>query len=374
MHIGCANEVMQLMNGKQREWVETFRSQQALYQAFGQCVQQLLSHLLDEANIPINGITYRVKSVDALAEKLTRPGKDYESLIEVTDLVGVRVVTNFADDVDRVVRVIDRHFEVDLDHSEDKRPHDPHWFGYSSVHRVCLLPPAVLARPEYARFAGLRCEIQVRSILQHAWAEIEHDLGYKVAGGIPSSLRRRFSMLAGLLELADDQFMRLRDELSLYSTRVVAQMHDHPESVALDPISLETFIRRSDLVQALDEEISEMRGRPLMGPTKAVLEARVEELEHLGITNLKDLADALEQSQERVRSLARQIYRDDRRRGLPMSRGSCLSLLVQVLIGRRESLDEIRALLDRFNIGAPAARDERALLLRSMAQGLPAKR
>ncbi len=361
------------MNGKQREWIETFRSQQSLYQAFGQCVRQMLSRLLAEANIPVNSITYRVKSVDALAEKLTRPGKDYEHLTEVTDLVGVRVVTNFADDVDRVVRVIDRHLDVDLDHSEDKRPHDPHWFGYSAVHRVCCLPPEMVAKPEYARFAGLRCEIQVRSILQHAWAEIEHDLGYKVAGGIPSSLRRRFSMLAGLLELADDQFMRLRDELSLYSTRVVAQMHDNPEAVALDPISLETFIRRSPLIQALDEEISQMRGRPLMGPTKAVLEARVEELQHLGIANLKDLADALEQSETLVRSLARQIYRDDRRRGLPMSRGSCLSLLVQVLIGRLESLEEIRELLDRFNIGAPAARDERALLLKSMAQGMPAK-
>ncbi|MFO7273322.1 MAG: hypothetical protein DIU55_000485 [Bacillota bacterium] len=361
------------MNGKQREWLETFRAQQELYRKFGECMQQLLTHLLAEENIPINSITYRVKSVDALAEKLTRPGKDYDSLTEVTDLVGVRVVTHFADDVDRVVRVIDRHFEVDHDHSEDKRPHDPHWFGYSSVHRVCLLSQEMLAKPEYARFAGLRCEIQVRSILQHAWAEIEHDLGYKVAGGIPNSLRRRFSMLAGLLELADDQFMRLRDELSLYSTRVVAQMHDHPESVALDPISLETFIRRSSLVQALDEEISQMRGRPLMGPTKAVLEARVEELQYLGIANLKDLADALEESQELVRSLARQIYRDDRRRGLPMSRGSCLSLLVQVLIGRRENLQEIRALLDRFNIGAPAARDERAVLLRSMAQALPEK-
>ncbi len=361
---------MQLMNGKQREWVEAFRSQQPLYHAFGQCMQRVLTTLLSERNIPINAITYRVKDPDALAEKLTRPGKDYEHLTEVTDLLGLRVVTNFADDVDRVVRVIDRHLDVDLDHSEDKRPYDPHWFGYSSVHRVCSLPAEMLAQPEYAQFAGLRCEIQVRSILQHAWAEIEHDLGYKVAGGIPNSLRRRFSMLAGLLELADDQFMLLRDELTLYSTRVVAQLQRNPESVALDPISLETFIRNSPLVQALDAEISQMRSRPLMGPTRAVLEARVEELQHLGVKNIKDLEAALEESQELVRSLARQIYRDDRRRGLPMSRGSCLSLLVQVLIGRLSSLAEIRALLDRFNIGAPAVRDERAVLLKEMGEAL----
>jgi len=361
---------MQLMNGKQREWVEAFRSQQALYDAFGQCMQRVLTAMLSERNIPINAITYRVKDPDALAEKLTRPGKDYDSLTEVTDLLGLRVVTNFADDVDRVVRVIDRHLDVDLENSEDKRPYDPHWFGYASVHRVCSLPAKMLAQPEYAQFAGLRCEIQVRSILQHPWAEIEHDLGYKVAGGIPNSLRRRFSMLAGLLELADDQFMLLRDELTLYSTRVVAQLQRNPEAVALDTISLETFIRNSPVVQKLDEEISEMRGRPLMGPTKAVLEARVEELTYLGVKNIKDLATALEASQELVRSLAHKIYRDDRRRGLPMSRGSCLSLLVQVLIGRLDSLEEVRTLLDRFNIGAPAARDERAILLKEMAQGL----
>jgi hypothetical protein len=113
-----------------------------------------------------------------------------------------------------------------------------------------------------------------------------------------------------------------------------------------------------------------MRSRPLMGPTRAVLEARVEELQHLGVKNIKDLEAALEESQELVRSLARQIYRDDRRRGLPMSRGSCLSLLVQVLIGRLSSLAEIRALLDRFNIGAPAVRDERAVLLKEMGEAL----
>lgn len=357
------------MNGKQREWVEAFRQQQPLYQSFGHHMRLLLQRILEERAIPINGITYRVKDLDALAEKLTRPGKDYHKLSDVTDLLGVRLITNFADDVDRAVAVIDEVLDVDPERSVDKRPHDPDRFGYASVHRVCSLPASLLDRPEYATFAGLRCEIQVRSILQHAWAEIEHDLGYKVVGGIPHDLRRRFSMLAGLLEVADDQFMRLRDELKRYTTEVDEQLHSHPEEVAIDPVSLETFIQTSRLVRSLDEEISVMRGRPLMGPTKAVIEARVLELQQLGVATIKELAEKLETSKELVRSLARQIYRDDLRRGLPMSRGASLSLLVQVLVGQVASLEEIRQLLDDFSIGDPAKRDERAMLLKQLTKG-----
>lgn len=205
-------------------WVESFRSQVSLYEAFGKRLQGLLGSILQDEGIGIHSITYRVKDPTQLEEKLTRPGKHYERLADVTDLLGLRIITYFADDVDRVVKVVDREVEIDAERSVDKRPlNDPDRFGYASVHRICKLPEVRTQLAEYRAFADLRCEIQIRSILQHAWAEIEHDLGYKAANGIPVHLRRRFSMLAGLLELADDQFMRLRDDLTRYAEKATGE-------------------------------------------------------------------------------------------------------------------------------------------------------
>ena len=58
----------------------------------------------------------------------------------------------------------------------------------------------------------MRCEIQVSTILQDAWAEIEHDIVYKSPEDIPFRLRRRFACLAGLLEIADREFESLRQD------------------------------------------------------------------------------------------------------------------------------------------------------------------
>lgn len=358
------------MDKRLQEWVERFRSQLSRYDLFGKKLQALLSRALQEQGITIHSITYRVKEPTRLEEKLARPGKSYDGLSDVTDLLGLRIITYFADDVDRVVSVVDRELEIDAERSVDKRPlNDPDRFGYASVHRVCKLPQPRACQPEYSPFAELRCEIQVRSILQHAWAEIEHDLGYKAATGIPVHLRRRFSMLAGMLELADDQFMRLRDDLTTYSVKVTGEVQTNPEAVAVDTVSLESFIKADPLVHQLDQEISSMRGRPLMGPTKAVIEARVEELQSLGIHTIKALAETLEGCQGLIRTLAGEVYRSDVRRGLPMSRGGSLILLVQVLIGRSERLPDIQGRLEAFNIVTPAEREERARLLQRIVRG-----
>lgn len=352
-----------------QQWVESFRSQLSLYESFGKRLQGLLGSILQEQGISIHSITYRVKDPTRLEEKLSRPGKNYERLPDVTDLLGLRIITYFANDVDRVVDVIDRELDVDAEHSVDKRPNDPDRFGYASVHRVCAMPEVRTQLAEYRAFHGLRCEIQIRSILQHAWAEIEHDLGYKAAKGIPVHLRRRFSMLAGLLELADDQFMRLRDDLTHYSEKVTDEVQTNPAVVAVDTVSLESFIKQNPVVRQLDQEISSMRGRPLMGPTKAVIEARVEELSNLGITTIKQLVEVLDNCQDLIRALATEIYRSDLRRGLPMSRGGSLALMVQVLIGRSASLEEIIRRLDEFSIVAKAEQEDRARLLQQIVQG-----
>ena len=102
-------------------------------------------------------------------------------------------------------------FAVDLARSVDKRRQaELDRFGYRSLHYICAPAPSFFEQHGFVYMPELRFEVQLRTILQHAWAEMEHDLGYKAPEAIPAQIRRRFSRLAGLLELADEEFLSIK--------------------------------------------------------------------------------------------------------------------------------------------------------------------
>ncbi|MEA2603796.1 MAG: pyrophosphokinae [Acidobacteriota bacterium] len=192
-----------------------------LYAAFATRAETLIREILIHEQIVVHSVTSRAKAVESLRRKLTKKGAAYSVLNDVTDLAGIRITTFFAEDVDKVATIIEREFTVDQVNTTDKRVSlDPDRFGYLSLHHVVSLHPSRQSLAEYRRFPAMKAEIQTRSILQHAWAEIEHDLGYKAKHEIPRHVRRRFSRIAGLLELADDEFAVIRRELVAYETAV----------------------------------------------------------------------------------------------------------------------------------------------------------
>jgi ppGpp synthetase/RelA/SpoT-type nucleotidyltranferase len=215
--------------------------------------EALVKELLGVEGQRVHSVTSRLKRRDKLEEKLEREGKNYKRLSEVTDTAGVRIITHFEDEVDRIGTLIEKEFGTDPERSIDKRKIlDPDRFGYLSLHYICGLHPNRLMLPENRRYTGLLCEIQIRSILQHAWAEIEHDLGYKPDNTVPAPIRRRFSRLAGLLEIADQEFRSIRDELENYAARVEDEIKAEPSQVGIDDVSLAAFIRHDELCRELD--------------------------------------------------------------------------------------------------------------------------
>jgi ppGpp synthetase/RelA/SpoT-type nucleotidyltranferase len=188
------------------------------YRLLSEKMKQLLSSILSAEGIVPHSITSREKDPEKLREKITKEGEvHYPLLNNISDLAGVRIIAYFPSDVDKIVPLIEKAFKMDPKHSMDKRlSSDPAIFGYASVHFVVEFRPDMLKLPEYALFDKMKCEIQVRTILQHAWAEIEHDVVYKSPGVIPFRVRRRFASLAGLLEIADREFESLRqDEMAV---------------------------------------------------------------------------------------------------------------------------------------------------------------
>ncbi|MEF2278045.1 GTP pyrophosphokinase family protein [Deinococcus sp. YIM 134068] len=231
------------------------------------------TRLLAEAGLNIHHVTGRVKRPSSLADKLRRKPGRYASLADVTDLVAVRVITYFESDVGAVARLIEDHHTVDWDHSIDKsKMHDPDRFGYMGVHYVVTAGPEV---PEFAPLLGAlpqtlpgaqpeaRFEVQIRSILQHAWAEIEHDLGYKNRDAVPREVRRRFYRLAGLLEMADEEFMALHRLTQDYAATLPARIEANPDGVHIDAQSV-THLLGTSPVRDLDLAVATALRVPLL--------------------------------------------------------------------------------------------------------------
>lgn len=189
----------------------------------------LLRRALREQGIYVTAIEYRVKSEQSLAGKVEMKGAKYKSIDDITDLVGLRVITFYTDEVDKVAAIAKRIFDIDWQESVDKRKlHQLDAFGYNSLHYICRL-----------KTGGPRFELQMRTALQHVWSTIEHDTGYKGGVKIPREYMRQFSRLAGMLELIDDEFSRLRLVLTDYRR----QIHTLVKNGQLDsvPLSADTF-------------------------------------------------------------------------------------------------------------------------------------
>jgi putative GTP pyrophosphokinase len=240
-------------------WLDEYDRAVPALREHGEAIRaQLASWLAEDVGLKLHSITLRVKHRDSVAAKLVRPDRTYGSVWELTDLVGLRVITYFEDGVDRVGRLLEAHLPVDFHHSVDKRkPSADDRFGYRSLHYVCRLTPDTQAQHE------IRYEIQVRTLLEHAWAEIEHDLGYKSRDSVPAAARRRLNRLAGLLELADQEFVAIRRELADYATTLPARIASADE-VALDRLSLGSLLD-CDEVRELDLAIGRQLGRPVGG-------------------------------------------------------------------------------------------------------------
>lgn len=190
---------------------------------------QLLRHALREQGIYITAMENRVKTEKSLTGKLELKGAKYKSIDDITDLVGLRVITFYTDEVDKVAAIAKRVFDIDWKESVDKRKlHDLDAFGYNSLHYICRL-----------KTGGPRFELQMRTALQHVWSTIEHDTGYKGDVKIPREYKRQFSRLAGMMELIDDEFSRLRIVLTDYRRQTLALV----KNGQLDdvPLSAETF-------------------------------------------------------------------------------------------------------------------------------------
>jgi putative GTP pyrophosphokinase len=340
--------------------LEEYDQKHALHTEFTEKTKDLVEDLLRDNSASIHSITCRTKKRKDLKTKIERSRGKYKKLCDVTDICGVRITTYFADEVDTVAAIIEKEFSIDPENSVDKRALlDPDRFGYLSLHYVCELPANRLKLTENQRFKECKVEIQVRSILQHTWAEIEHDLGYKSKQAVPRELRRRFSRLAGLLELADDEFIQIRDSLREYAASVPQKIIDSPESVLIDKVSLSEFVKASLLVRKIDQGIASLTAGKIVGEMgDKQLSHMVDLLHFVGLLTIADIDSSLRKFEEIIYGFAKAWMA-----GIELGKvkvGICLFYLCYVIVGRKNSVKQAYNYLNTINIGFSEERQQDA--------------
>ena len=243
----------------------------------------LVTSILDDAGINYLSVTGRAKSVASFAAKAARTidGQTVfaNPLRDITDQIGIRVITYVHSDVEAVADLLDDQVVVHDDRDMGRETASEGRFGYASRHLLIGLDAARATQPAYALLRDRQAQVQIRTVLQHAWAEFEHDIRYK--GTIPDEhvpdFERRFTLAAGLLELADREFSTIRDRLRNGMTGGGPEHED--DDPRISPRELAAFLagQYADAGWSRTDHYAWISGLLL----------------ELGITSLTELGDAL---------------------------------------------------------------------------------
>ena len=241
--------------------LDEYREKLPVFEKLKEIVMDLVRNCLDENNILVSGLDSRIKSEKSLTGKLELKGYKYHSLDDITDILGVRIITFFSDEVDIISALAEQMFEIDWENSVDKRKMlEIDRFGYMSLHYICRVPKALYYNPDMPDLNQIRFELQMRSTLQHVWANMYHDMGYKSDVEIPVEYQRNMSRLAGMLELADEQFSHIRKEINNYRRKVQSLVASgNFDEVPLNGdtfrsfVALHPFKRLTDKIAAINQ-------------------------------------------------------------------------------------------------------------------------
>ncbi|TGK54255.1 GTP pyrophosphokinase [Leptospira bouyouniensis] len=197
-----------------------FSENMTQFQAWGNYVTNTILEALIEQNereiLKIEPKS-RVKDISSFIEKALYRGKNYTDPInEITDKVGTRFVVLLANDIKKIENVIQNNssiwtFSKDRDYEIEKEQ-NPTIFGYQSVHYVVknVLP---LSYNGVEIEQNISCEIQIRTLLQHAYSEVTHDTIYKPSTKTDPKMIRKIARSMALMETADENFTQVFEEI-----------------------------------------------------------------------------------------------------------------------------------------------------------------
>ena len=268
---------------KKNNILKEYRDQKQEFMSCEEKIKELLKELLDAEEIKYHTINSRIKEESSLEKKCNLKGDKYNKLEDITDIIGIRVITYYSDDIDKVAKIIEDNFDVDKENSIDKRETlDIDRFGYLSLHYIVKLKEDRLKLQEY-RNCNHKVEIQIRSILQHAWAEIEHDLGYKN-------------------QYAEEVKIKIKEE----------------EEVYIDKISLETFANSNRNYRDLIYNISNTLKVKFYADSH-LYSSTVQFIMFVGYKTINEVKEDIIKNENKIYNIAKKIVGNKKGKEMPES-------------------------------------------------------
>lgn len=218
--------------------VAAFKLVRPLYEKLVEEICFALTDRLAARPPKVVSVSCRAKEEKSFREKISR--KNYADPIrEITDLAGVRVVCNYESDLAEVADVVRTNFQLheEADKSQDL---DVEKMGYNGRHFIVSLGPRY-SGIRYDQIVTLKCEVQVRTVPQDAWALISHNLVYKDEATIPQRLHRDLNNVASLLEIAQGVFDNIREKREAYRIEITTRIADEVDFLS-QPVDFDTLL------------------------------------------------------------------------------------------------------------------------------------
>ncbi len=222
----------------------------SFYADLARAAKRIAEEALKKRQIKIHSIEARAKDPASFGRKAAKPSKNnpnqpmYEHPLEqISDKAAIRIITFFPRTIEEINEMLREEFLVIEHFDKGESLIEEERFGYQSVHYLVKVDTVRTSFAEYERFRTAILEVQVRTILQHSWAEIEHDIQYKSSATIPRNIKRRFMSLAGLLEIADREFQEIQDaDRDLTSRAADSISAGELKTVEITPSALKSYL------------------------------------------------------------------------------------------------------------------------------------
>lgn len=220
------------------------------YKDLASATKRIADESIKKRHIQVHSIEARAKEPASFGRKAAKPSKNDPNLPmyprpleQITDQAAIRIITFFPRAINEIDQMLKDEFSVIERFDKGESLIEEERFGYQSVHYLVTLDNIRISLPEYERFETAIVEVQVRTILQHAWAEIEHDIQYKSSATIPRDIKRRFMSLAGLLEIADREFQAIQDADRILTTQAADLISaGELQTVEITPSALKSYL------------------------------------------------------------------------------------------------------------------------------------
>lgn len=319
-------------------------------------VEEIITTLLDTNHIKISNMTVRLKSEDALKNKIISKNK-YSHINDITDVIGCRIVTLFEKDVDKIFDLLGSTFEI-VEVVDKRKKHKVNTieFGYTSLHLIVRFTDERCQLVEYQKYKDIRFEIQLRTVLQHAWAEVEHGLGYKSYYEPPMEIKRKLNRLAATLEILDEEFEEIRYEIALYNQSL--EKEEKVLKTDINKDSLIVYVNNSQVLNDMAKEIAdEFHYQIIKDPNLISQQKIVTKFNFYGYQYIHELNDDILKHQNTIKTIGEELSKNINYDSPDLNLYSTLlwfsyiPIIINLIVGHGSSSEEISddIILDAFH-------------------------